>query len=105
MSNLKPIGTRIKEARVRAHLTQSELAELVHVHRDTVSNWETGKHPPDGAVPRIEDALHITLSDEVAAEVPETFTLEALVGRLDAVDRELARARAILAQIVSERSD
>lgn len=34
---------KLKEKRLEAKLTQKELAELLHVSRQTVSSWEVGR--------------------------------------------------------------
>ena len=44
------IGQKLKEARIRAGLTQENVAEKIHVSRQTVSNWENEKSYPDIAV-------------------------------------------------------
>lgn len=41
------IGKNLRLARIRKKLTQDELAELLHVSRQTVSNYETGRSRPD----------------------------------------------------------
>ena len=41
------VGTQIKKYRNDIQLSQEELAEKVHVSRQTISNWETGKNYPD----------------------------------------------------------
>jgi transcriptional regulator with XRE-family HTH domain len=41
------IGKRIKELRLDRSMTQDELAERLHVTRQTVSAWECGKANPD----------------------------------------------------------
>ncbi|MDE1549638.1 helix-turn-helix transcriptional regulator [Jeotgalibaca caeni] len=38
---------KLKEKRVEAGLTQKELAEILHVSRQTVSSWEVGRTYPD----------------------------------------------------------
>lgn len=40
----------IRELRVRSGMTQDELAERLHVTRQAVSRWETGKTVPDTAL-------------------------------------------------------
>ena len=40
------IGTRVKEARVRAGLTQRQLSEMVGVSPHAVWSWEAGKMKP-----------------------------------------------------------
>lgn len=44
---MRDIGKNIRAARVRRGLTQGELAERLHVSRQTVSNYETGRSRPD----------------------------------------------------------
>lgn len=44
---MRDIGKNIKELRIRAKLTQEELAEKLFVTRQTVSNYENGKSRPD----------------------------------------------------------
>lgn len=41
------IGQKIREARKRQGLTQEQLAEQVHVSRQTVSHWENGRAEPN----------------------------------------------------------
>ncbi len=41
------IGVKLKEARLQAGLTQENVAEEIHVTRQTISNWETEKSFPD----------------------------------------------------------
>ena len=44
---MRDIGKNIKDLRIRAKLTQEELAEKLFVTRQTVSNYENGKPRPD----------------------------------------------------------
>ena len=41
------VGRNLKQLRQRAALTQDSLAERLHVTRQAVSSWETGKTQPD----------------------------------------------------------
>ena len=41
------VSKNIKRARSKLGLTQDALAERVHVSRQTVSSWETGRTQPD----------------------------------------------------------
>lgn len=41
------IATKLKENRKQTGFTQEEIAQKLHVSRQTVSNWETGKSIPD----------------------------------------------------------
>ena len=38
---------RIREVRKAKKLSQTELAEMLHVHQTAVSQWENGKTEPD----------------------------------------------------------
>ncbi|WP_261811086.1 helix-turn-helix domain-containing protein [Levilactobacillus humaensis] len=41
------LGARLKKFRQTQQLTQTALAEQLHVSRQTVSSWETGRNQPD----------------------------------------------------------
>ena len=41
------IGKNIKKLRKERALSQEQLAERLHVTRQAVSSWETGKNQPD----------------------------------------------------------
>src|SRR5688572_11890241 len=55
------LGASIKAARVKAGLSQQELADRLDVHSVTVSNWERGATKPDEAtLERIATQLRTT---------------------------------------------
>lgn len=41
------LPSKLKELRKNHKMTQEEVSEKIHVSRQTLSNWETGKHYPD----------------------------------------------------------
>ena len=41
------IGKKLKNARIKAGLTQEKAAEKIDVSRQTISNWENEKSYPD----------------------------------------------------------
>lgn len=56
------IGTKIKNARIGAKLTQEQAAEALGVSRQTVSNWENEKTYPDiVSVIKMSDLFEISL--------------------------------------------
>ena len=44
---MRDIGKNIRTLRTRRGLSQDQLAEALHVTRQTVSNYETGRSRPD----------------------------------------------------------
>jgi transcriptional regulator with XRE-family HTH domain len=44
------LGLRIRIARVRAELSQEQLAKLIYCDQTTISNWERGRYQPDATV-------------------------------------------------------
>ncbi len=48
---------RIRALRQKMGLSQREFAKQINVRQATVSDWETGKHPPTGAVLVLFDML------------------------------------------------
>ena len=62
------IGNRIHEIRTENNLSQSEFADLFHVSRQAVSNWENGKNYPDmNTLAMISDRFGISF-DELIKE-------------------------------------
>ena len=46
MNDTLILRNRLKEARIAAHLSQNELADMVGVSRNTISSIETGQFNP-----------------------------------------------------------
>ena len=82
------IGSRIKEAREQAHLTQEELAEIVDISPTHMSVIERGvKTPKLATFVKIANALHLSadaLLQDVVTPVTDSITAELSVriGRL-----------------------
>ena len=82
------IGSRIKEAREQAHLTQEELAEIVDISPTHMSVIERGvKTPKLDTFVKIANALHLSadaLLQDVVTPVTENITAElaSRIGRL-----------------------
>lgn len=58
------IEKRLKDARVKAGLTQEQVAEKVMVSRQTISNWENGKSLPDIiSIMKLSDLYQISLDE------------------------------------------
>lgn len=66
-------GDRLRQARVRAHLSQAALAERIRVSRVIIASYETGK-----AAPELSRAVRLA---EILAEDPQEFLLLAAIQR------------------------
>ena len=68
--SLNPIGRRVKDLR-HGKFTQSELAELIGVHRQTVARIEGGRefNPSLELIQKLAGALGCTVA-ELVSEVP-----------------------------------
>ena len=65
MLDVTRTATLIRRGREEAGFTQDQLAEILHVTKQAVSNWERGKNFPDeGLRDQIEQALQIKLHKE-----------------------------------------
>lgn len=64
MLDMKSIGKKIKDARTKKNMTQLELADIVGVSYQAVSNWERGNTMPDiTKLPDIAKALELNIAD------------------------------------------
>lgn len=57
-------GEMIRIAREARHLTQQDLAELMHVSRSTISKWEASGLCPE--IYLLESILNVRLSQEIS---------------------------------------
>ena len=63
------IGDNIKKLRQKKNITQGELAEMLHVKRQTVSSWEVNRTEPNiGLVELIAKALGCKKSDIIGGD-------------------------------------
>ena len=61
-------GEKVRNLRERHHLTQEELAQKIHVSRNAVSKWETGKGYPSLDSLKLLAALFDVSIDELLSE-------------------------------------
>ena len=65
------IGSKIRNSRTAAGITQEQAAEALGVSRQTVSNWENGKTYPDiVSVLKMSDLYHVSLDYLLKGEEP-----------------------------------
>ena len=72
------IGCKIKAARIEKKLTQEQVAELLGVSRQTISNWENEKSYPDIiSVIKMSEYYDISLdySSKKQAESPPQYRI------------------------------
>lgn len=56
------LGSNIQKMRKEAHMSQEDMAEMFHVSRQTISNWENSKSYPDlETIVKISDSFNISL--------------------------------------------
>lgn len=66
---MSQVGKNIKKSREEQEMTQEELAEQLHVTRQTVSSWETGRTEPDiETLQQISDCLDVTVEELIYDE-------------------------------------
>ena len=65
-------GLLIKEQRIKTGLSQSMLAEKMHVSREAVSKWENGHNLPDASIMlQLAEVLDVTVDDLLVGEKKE----------------------------------
>src|SRR3990167_473936 len=68
------LGRRIREARLRVHKTQDEVAESLHVNRSNIAQYENGFRLPDvGKLQQIAAVLGVTRA-ELLGDMPLPLT-------------------------------
>lgn len=71
---VKEYGGKIKEARLKAGLTQEELAKKLGIAPQNISAWENGKNPSKiETVSKIADALGVPLGYFMKADTPGDY--------------------------------
>lgn len=91
------IGRKIKNARIRANLTQEQAAEALSVSRQTISNWENEKTYPDiVSVVKMSDLYDISLDHLLKEEKPMSNYLDYLEESTNTVKSKNKLSRVIL---------
>ena len=58
------IGEQLRDARQKHQLSQEQIAEMLEVSRQTISNWETSRSYPDiERVIRLAEIYHLSLDE------------------------------------------
>ena len=76
-TKLKEMGARVREARVKMNLSQTDLAELAQLHPTYISQIENGKaNMSIDVFMRLTEALQISADWLLRAEVPSVNTIQ-----------------------------
>ena len=68
------LGDTIRSKREERDMTQQELADLLHVTRQTVSRWESGSRCPDLILSKkIADTFDISLDELVSSSDADSY--------------------------------
>ncbi len=90
------LGTRIKKARVKAGVTQSELAEMMNMTENQISNIERGLCEPHAEVlRRISEALGVS-TDSLLFDMVEDGPLVAKVREIEQMSPEIQSQVALI---------
>lgn len=93
------IGTKIKEARLAAQLTQEQAAEVLGVSRQTMSNWENNKTYPDiVSVIKMSDLYDVSLDHllKEKEEAPMSNYMDYLEESTNIVKSKVKLSKAVL---------
>ncbi|MCH5345386.1 MAG: helix-turn-helix transcriptional regulator [Acetatifactor sp.] len=94
------IGIKIKNARIKANLTQDQVAEVLGVSRQTISNWENEKTYPDiVSVVKMSDLYEISLDLLLKGEKPMSNYLDYLEESTNVVKSKNKFSKLILIMI------
>lgn len=71
MDNITDTSTRLKVLRIQKGYTQEEIANRLHVSRQAVSRWETGKSSPDiDNLTLLGEIYEVSVDEILGNEVP-----------------------------------
>ena len=77
MDNLIYWGEILKEARTRRHLTQKEVADVLHMSRQAYSNYETGRlQPPPEVIAIMSNVYDFNFFDHILKYMPADYIAE-----------------------------
>lgn len=90
------LGRRIRQARAEKKLTQEQLAEMIGVSKQAVSNWERGENRIDEATKGIlEEVLQVDLTTPIKRLERGSMTVKELE-KIDNLDELLGYAEQII---------
>ena len=98
MSHESTLGKRLQELRVSSCLSQEALAEILHVSRETVRNWESGHcEPPISVITELARLYHV--SADLILGISDIRVI-----RLDRLTEEQAEVISLLVSTIEARA-
>lgn len=100
------LGNRLKQARINKGLSQADVAEFLHISRQSISRWETGKTYPD-----IDNLVELSRYYEVSIDelLTETKVLQKEINekteQMNKNMEEIEEKQKKLTQLFSTESD
>lgn len=100
------LGDRLKQARINKGFSQADVAEFLHISRQSISRWETGKTYPD-----IDNLVELSLYYEVSIDelLTETKILQQEINekteQMNKNMEEIEEKQKKLTQLFSTESD
>ena len=99
------LGETIVTLRKKQNLSQQELADRLHVVRQTISKWEKNLSVPDAdALVRLADALDVTVPQLLGEPVSETAQPSDVAAALSRINEQLAaqnRRRSLIWKVIA----
>ena len=103
------LGENLRRMRERRGITQEELAERVHVVRQTVSKWEKGLSVPDAdLLMAVAETLQVSVSDLIGVDAVQAKSIEELSvqaavlnEQIDLQNRRMARTTTIAKRAIA----
>ena len=93
MFNTVLVGQKIAELRKQKNMTQMELADLMGVSYQAVSNWERGNSMPDIAkLGDLAKALEVSIDMLLGNETPIQLAKHILEGNANEYIQQIGRA-------------
>lgn len=98
-------GERLKLFRKRKGISQEELADRLHVVRQTVSKWEQGTSVPDASMlVKISELLDVSVSELLGAHIEDKDDTDTISEKLASINESLVirnrRTRKIIKAII-----
>ena len=93
MKSTSDVGPLLRQLRLRAKLTQKQVADVLHVTEQAVSGWERGENPPSA-----QHALKLEAIYEAPGEITSRLGLsfDGTNARLAAVEARLEELMRLL---------